>query len=412
MAWVFLSYDRSDTEADANALYLSLVAELGSDAVFKDVDNVGLGENWRTAVERAVEQSVIVLAMIGPDWELSEAIELELTTAVRAGIPIVPVLVRGGRLDAHRGRLPETLAELPYVNGALLDHATWGRDLEPVLAHLRRFRPDQSASRVAPASTPPPVPDSADDYGGLSNGSVLQRAVLMDALRQVVPAAAVEDKRTILKCVLLESVDDRLRLVATDSYRLALRDVDVLAIDDFRAPLAVDAQALLSAVDAVPAEAATVWLLPTDAGLEIQSEARSHTVPLVDDEYPNYRNLLPVALPTTVISETAALVEAAQEVARAAADEPVHLSYSNGRIALTTTTGSGFDTSWHVAGELDGTPPEVALGPGYLVDGLAAVHTPTTRIEWRDPLSPIIIRSADGSFSYLLMPIRVPTDGD
>ena len=48
---IFISYVREDTAPDANALYQSLEREFGADAIFKDVDDVPLGANWRTAVE-------------------------------------------------------------------------------------------------------------------------------------------------------------------------------------------------------------------------------------------------------------------------------------------------------------------------------------------------------------------------
>ena len=72
-------------------------------------------------------------------------------------------------------------------------------------------------------------PLALDDYPTLAEptaeGVTLPAAAMADALRQVVRAASTDDARAVLTGVLLAAEDDGLRMVATDSYRLAVRDL-------------------------------------------------------------------------------------------------------------------------------------------------------------------------------------------
>ena len=142
---VFISYRRADADADATALYMTLRAEFGADAIFKDVDNVAYGQDWREAVRGALQQSSALLVIMGPTWmsehghrlsDEDDPIRFELDLAAQLRLPVIPVLVR----DAQMGRaqeFPEALRWLSYRNGPYLRHTTWDRDVAPLLNALR-----------------------------------------------------------------------------------------------------------------------------------------------------------------------------------------------------------------------------------------------------------------------------------
>lgn len=156
MPRVFISYRREDTAADANALYQSLSAEFGADQVFMDVDDVAIGVNWRTAVQHAVRTSDVVLVLMGAEWECSEAVEVELATALEAGLPMLPVLVRGADIAALTRGLRDGLAELGDLNAATLSYTSWARDMQPVFEAIRdlprRSKPIGASRPAGPVS--------------------------------------------------------------------------------------------------------------------------------------------------------------------------------------------------------------------------------------------------------------------
>jgi hypothetical protein len=157
---IFISYRRSDTAADANALYQTLRAQFGEGAIFKDVDNVPLGTNFRSVIEKAISESSVILVLVGPEWDVTrlaaptDNVRLELEAALGSGKTVIPVCVRGARLPSPTV-LPESLAELPLLNAAALDHESWDRDCAPLIAALVEARrspaeqPRQSSAQTA-----------------------------------------------------------------------------------------------------------------------------------------------------------------------------------------------------------------------------------------------------------------------
>ncbi len=161
MSKLFLSYRRQDTEADATALYHALTKEFGPNAVFKDVDNVPLGANWKDFVGRSVADSVVMILLIGPSWQPTEAVLLELREAARLRVPVLPILFRGARMEAIAPQLPADLQAIADLNAAKVDHESWERDLAPVIETLRPLLPaSQPSGGPIAAATPASGPRS------------------------------------------------------------------------------------------------------------------------------------------------------------------------------------------------------------------------------------------------------------
>ncbi len=138
---VFISYRRRDTEADAGRLHADLTTRFGEDRLFMDVDNVPLGANVQHKISDAISQSAALLAVVGPDWQPSEWIQIELETAFKMGVPVIPVCVRRAEMPRRRD-LPETLQDFAVLNAAEIEHQSWRRDLEPILNALQQLLPE------------------------------------------------------------------------------------------------------------------------------------------------------------------------------------------------------------------------------------------------------------------------------
>ena len=126
---VFVSYRREDSADIVGRICDRLVERLGSHRVFKDVDSVPLGVDYREHIDRAMRRCAIVVAVIGRSWagprdstgrsrieDPSDLVRLELEWAHTAKVPVIPVLVQHATLPPS-SELPEALGWLPYVNG-------------------------------------------------------------------------------------------------------------------------------------------------------------------------------------------------------------------------------------------------------------------------------------------------------
>lgn len=126
---VFVSYRRDDTGYVTDAVCDRLATFFGREALFKDIDSIPLGVNFREYLTEAVQRCDVLLALIGRDWlevgeddktprlhEPRDFVRIEIEAALARKIPVIPVLVRNARLPKAE-LLPESLRELPYFNG-------------------------------------------------------------------------------------------------------------------------------------------------------------------------------------------------------------------------------------------------------------------------------------------------------
>jgi DNA polymerase III subunit beta len=253
---------------------------------------------------------------------------------------------------------------------------------------------------------------TADDYPRLAapsaNAITLPAAEFGDALRQVVRAASNDEARPILTGVLLTAEGDGLRLVATDSYRLAVRDLPGTS------GLGPDQRVL------VPAKALSELqrLLPTDGDLTLRLGERDATFDiagtrvttrLIEGEFPNYRQLIPPTQPNTLTVQREPLLEALRRVKIFARDtHPVRLQLSSASLALVGSQDEG-KASEDIDARYEGEEMTVAFNAEYLTSGVEAATAEEITLELSNPVKPAILRAAGQSeFLYLLMPVRVP----
>jgi DNA polymerase-3 subunit beta len=238
----------------------------------------------------------------------------------------------------------------------------------------------------------------------------LPASVLADALRQVVPAAASDDTRPMLTGVLITSeVGSGLRLVATDSYRLAKREVPEIALESAQKVL-VPARALSELQRLLGgAETVTVRLGANDAGFEIGQTVL--TTRLIEGEFPNYGQLIPSHYPNRLVVSREALMDAVRRVRLLVRDAttPVRMSLREGGIELSVVTHEVGQATEEIDAKYDGAEMTVAFNPAYLIDGLEACAEDEVLVEVIDGLKPATLRPSQSSdYLYLLMPVRVP----
>jgi DNA polymerase III subunit beta len=148
----------------------------------------------------------------------------------------------------------------------------------------------ESSLRLLPADEFPRLAMPAEDAVTMAAGEFAA------ALRQVVPAASADDARPILTGVLLASEGSGLRLVATDSYRLAVRDLPGTSVLGEGQSVLVPSRALRELERLLgSAEEITLRLGEREASFEVGGVRL--TTRLIEGEFPNYRGLIPSSHP-------------------------------------------------------------------------------------------------------------------
>ncbi len=256
-------------------------------------------------------------------------------------------------------------------------------------------------------------PLSFDDYPKLSTPTTssvtLPAAAFGEALRQVVRAASTDEARPILTGVLLTAENGGLRMVATDSYRLAVRDIaehQVLGADQ---KVLVPGRALSELQRLVGAgEELTMRLGDRDATFEV-GDTRLSTR-LIEGEFPNYRQLIPTSHPNTLTVEREPLLEAIRRVKILAKDAtPVRLQMGGDTLRLTAITQDVGNASEELDATYEGTDLTVAFNPEYFASGVEACSSDSITLSTLDALKPAVVRGVgNDDYLYLLMPVRVP----
>jgi DNA polymerase-3 subunit beta len=232
---------------------------------------------------------------------------------------------------------------------------------------------------------------------------------LADALRQVVRAASSEDSRPILTGVLMAAEGEGLRLVSTDSYRLAVRDlagVGVLAADQ---RVLVPSRAL-NELGRLLGGAGDVALRLGQHDATFTTGDVAVTTRLIEGEFPNYRQLIPASYPNKLTVGKDDLLGAVRRVKLLARDPttPVRIELRADGIRLTVATNDWGTAAEDVDAKYEGADMLVAFNPAYLIDGVEAISGDEVVLSTLDALKPATLTPTEGDdYLYLLMPVRV-----
>jgi DNA polymerase-3 subunit beta len=324
------------------------------------------------------------LRLTGTDLELAITIDLDVAGA-EDGTVVIPARL-----------LNDIVRSLPA--GAL---TVEGHDDSADIAAGR----SQFNLRLIPAEEfPRPAPPAAEPV-------TIPGKEFAQALRQVVPAASSDDSRPILTGVLLTAEGEGVRLVATDSYRLSLRDLPGTAVLATGHHVLLPSRALGELARLLGSGQATdevaLRLGERDASFEV-GRARL-TTRLIEGEFPNYAGLIPRSHPNRLYVSREVLVEAVRRVRLLAREStPVRLVMRSDGLDLMAVTQDVGQAHESLDARYEGNELTVAFNPDYLLDGLEATPDDEVVLHTLDGRNPAVLRGRNNDeFLYLLMPVRV-----
>src|SRR5580692_4903885 len=146
MAKIAISYRRSDSQDITGRIFDRLVQHFGKDTVFRDIDSIQPGIDFRTQIAEALRTTDVLLVVVGSAWfgqgkdkanridNEADPVRIEVETALKRDIPIVPILVGGTRMpEPHE--LPQSLRDFAYRHAVTVDG---GRDFDHHMEGLVR----------------------------------------------------------------------------------------------------------------------------------------------------------------------------------------------------------------------------------------------------------------------------------
>ena len=264
-----------------------------------------------------------------------------------------------------------------------------------------------------PVADYPSLPVAPEPSGSVDGHAFTQ------AVAQVSVAADRGDTLPILTGVRVEIEGDTMTLLATDRYRLAMRELtwrpnssDISYVGLIPARTLSETARALGAAGSVDLALGSSG--STDGLIGFEAGSRRTTSRLLDGEYPKVTSIFPTSSDTEAVVTTAELVEAVKRVALVAErNTPVRLRFADGQVPIEAGTGEDAQASEAVGADITGPDIEIAFNPHFLLDGLGAVGTPFTRLSFTQSSRPAVLSGqaeqdgeADTSYRYVLMPVR------
>jgi hypothetical protein len=131
MSHITVSYRRADSEAITGRIFDRLALHYGKESVFRDIDNIPPGIDFRKFINDALQETDVLLVVIGPRWlgsrggqarigDESDPVRIEIETAIGRSIPIIPLLIANTRMP-NTSQLPETLNAFAFLNALRID---------------------------------------------------------------------------------------------------------------------------------------------------------------------------------------------------------------------------------------------------------------------------------------------------
>jgi DNA polymerase III subunit beta len=245
------------------------------------------------------------------------------------------------------------------------------------------------------------------------------------AVAQAVTAAGRDDMLPVLTGVKLEIEGSTLSLLATDRFRLSLRELDWRPVQtDLSISALVPARVLSDTARSLPAGAELSIALAASGGdgeglIGFASDAggvrRRTTTRLIEGAFPNVRQLFPGTSEISAMIEASSLIDSVKRVSLVAGrNTPVRLGFTDGMVTLEAGNGEEAQASESLEAALSGAGMTIGFNPSYLLDGLGAIPGSHVHIAMTEPGRPAAFASladADGDpnldFRYLLMPLRM-----
>ena len=352
------------------------------------------GVSTRTAIQTL--SGVLIRCEDGVVELQATDMELGVRVRVEAGAE------RDGRVVLPGRLLLDVVRSLPREE-LTLEYRSAEQDVE-VVSGSARFH-----LRTLPVEDFPRLPEPADAADAMR----VPAAAFIETIGRVARSASKDETRPHLTGVLVSATGRELRMVATDSYRLSVKETTLESEleGSFEANVpARTLQELSRVAQAAGTETIEIVAGPNQVIFTVGAVVLSSR--LVEGRFPNYRQLLPENFEHELRVSRAELLDVVRRMSLLAQkNAPLRLRFSEGTLDISAQTPDVGEASESLPVPFQGEPIEIGFNPEFFRDGLDSAESDELVLKLITPLRPGLIESGggggDGGFIYLVMPIRL-----
>ncbi|HTX32969.1 MAG TPA: DNA polymerase III subunit beta [Solirubrobacteraceae bacterium] len=362
---------------------------LQRDALFSQLQTVTRVASTRSAIQALSGVQLVVSStsceLRATDMDVSLRVPLE-AEVIREGVVVLPARLL---LDVTR--------VLPAAD-ASLELRPAEQDVEVISGkatfHIRTLRAEDFP--------PFPEPDS-------ENAVSLPVEAFVSTAQKVAGSASRDETRPVLTGILVSAAERELRMVATDSYRLSVKETQLETALQTPFEVNVPARALqeLARIAGAGEGDLSISVLQNQVVFRLAGTTLSSR--LIEGQFPNYRQLLPDSFEHELRLSGGELTDVVRRISLLAQkNAPLRLAFSPGELTVSAQTPDVGEASESLPVAFQGEGLEIGFNPDFLRDGLEAIGEGDMLLKLISPLRPGLIESGDdGGFRYLIMPIRL-----
>jgi len=364
--------------------------ETSRDALLSQLQTVTRVATTRSAVQALsgiqIQAADGAAELRGTDMEVGLRVPLE-ADVTQDGVAVLP-----GRL------LLDVVRALPAANVSLELRGSQ-QDVELVSGaatfHIRTLRAEDF----------PPFPEAAD-----ASAVEVPAKEFVATVNRVARSASRDETRPILTGILVSASGNQLNMVATDSYRLSVKEtvLETPLAGSFEANVPARAlQELARVAQGSDVDTLRVAVRQNQVVFGIDGIVLSSR--LIEGQFPNYNQLLPESYEHELRIASPDLTDVVRRISLLAQkNAPLRLSFAEGEVTISAQTPDVGEASESVPIPFNGEPFEIGFNPEFLRDGLESVEAESLILKLISPLRPGLIEAGDESgFRYLIMPIRL-----
>ena len=259
--------------------------------------------------------------------------------------------------------------------------------------------------RVLPVEDFPKLPEPGDGVG-----LKIPAAALAASIDLVARAASRDDMRPVLTGVFVNASGREMTMVATDSYRLAVKRTELETELGGEIEANIPARALRELGRILSAEGVEEVGVALQTNQAVfQAGAIVLTTRLIEGQFPNFRQLLPESYEHDVRLPRSEFLEVARRVSQLAQrNAPLKLAFTAGELTVAAETPDVGDAQETMPAAFEGEPLQIGFNPEFLREGIESVQGDEVLVRLISPLRPGLLEPVEGDdFRYLVMPIRL-----
>jgi len=278
------------------------------------------------------------------------------------------------------------------------------------------YRPEEGVAQITSGSATYRLNTySAEDFPRLppvdAQLHAIDRDALLETVERVARSASRDESRPVLTGILVRFEAGKLVMVATDSYRLSVKETE-LASTAPELEAIIPARALQELVRLGAGGGGggdTVELGVHENHVVFGTGDAWLTTRRIDGQFPNYRQLLPESFEVELTVARSELYDVVRRVAvLAQRNSPLQLRFTEGELSVSVQAQDVGEAKESLPVSYSGEEFVVGFNAEFLRDGIDSIRGDDVLLKLINPLRPAILVDPSGDFTYLIMPIRLP----